>query len=82
LKKLTESPEILLKTKDIVQENGYDLLYADVDAAYFHKNGATREDYERLKEMISKVTGLALSLEYHYKFLALLPLEADEKLEH
>ena len=25
--------------------------------------------------------GLALSLEYHYKFLVLLPLEADEKLE-
>ena len=45
------------------------------------KNNATKDDYEKLGEIISKETGLALSLEYHYKFLVLLPLEADEKLE-
>ena len=76
-----KSREILLKTKDIVQKLGYELIYADTDAAFVHKDNATKDDYERLGEIISKETGLALSLEYHYKFLVLLPLEADEKLE-
>ncbi len=76
-----KSREILLKTKDIVQELGYELIYADTDAAFVRKDGATRDDYEKLGNIISAKTGLALSLEYHYKFLVLLPLEADEKLE-
>jgi DNA polymerase elongation subunit (family B) len=33
-----KSREILLKTKDIVQELGYDLIYADTDAAFVHKD--------------------------------------------
>lgn len=76
-----KSRDILLKTKDIVQGLGYDLIYSDTDASFVHKDNATKEDYEKLGKIISKETGLALSLEYHYKFLVLLPLEADEKLE-
>ena len=64
-----------------MQALGYDLIYADTDAAFVRKDNATREDYEKLCEIISRETGLALSLQYHYKFLVLLPLEADEKLE-
>ena len=75
------SREILLKTKDIVQELGYELIYADTDAAFVHKDIATKDEYEDLGKIISKQTGMALSLEYHYKYLVLLPLEADEKLE-
>ena len=75
------SREILLKTKDIVQELGYELIYADTDAAFVHKYKATKDEYEALGEIISKQTGMALSLEYHYKYLVLLPLEVDEKLE-
>ncbi|MGC2425706.1 MAG: DNA polymerase domain-containing protein, partial [Nitrososphaeraceae archaeon] len=33
-----KSREILLKTKDIVQELGYELIYADTDAAFVHKD--------------------------------------------
>jgi DNA polymerase elongation subunit (family B) len=75
------SREILLKTKDIVQELSYELIYADTDAAFVHKAKATKNEYQDLGEIISKETGLALSIEYHYKYLVLLPLEADEKLE-
>ena len=76
-----KSREILLKTKDIVQELGYELIYADTDAAFVHKDNATKQDYEELRAIVSKNTGMSLSLEYHYKFIVLLPLEADEKLE-
>ena len=75
------SREILLKTKDIVQGLGYELIYADTDAVFVHKDKVAKNEYEGLGEIISKETGLDLSLEYHYKYLVLLPLEADEKLE-
>jgi DNA polymerase elongation subunit (family B) len=32
-------------------------------------------------KILSSETGLSISLDYHYKFLVLLPLEADEKIE-
>jgi DNA polymerase elongation subunit (family B) len=32
-------------------------------------------------KILSSETGLSISLDYHYKFLLLLPLEADEKIE-
>ena len=76
-----KSREILLKTKDIVQELGYELIYADTDAAFVHKENASKQDYDELGQIVSKKTGMSLSLEYHYKFIVLLPLEADEKLE-
>jgi DNA polymerase elongation subunit (family B) len=76
-----KSREILLKTKDIVQESGYELIYADTDAAFVHKDNASKQDYDELRAILSKKTGMLLSLEYHFKFIVLLSLEADEKLE-
>ena len=76
-----KSREILLKTKDIVQKLGYELIYADTDAAFVHKDNASKQEYDELRAILSKNTGMSLSLEYHYKFIVLLPLEADEKLE-
>ncbi|MFL6380364.1 MAG: hypothetical protein ACJ72S_03615, partial [Nitrososphaeraceae archaeon] len=32
-------------------------------------------------DTLSKQTDLSISVDYHYKFLVLLPLEADEKIE-
>ncbi len=36
-----KSREILLKTKDIIQEQGYELVYSDTDACFLHKEGIT-----------------------------------------
>jgi DNA polymerase elongation subunit (family B) len=77
---ITLSREILLETKDIVQQAGFELIYADTDAVFLKKN-ATRKDFEVIMhELISK-TGLEMTLEFHYKFLVLLYIEADEKME-
>jgi DNA polymerase elongation subunit (family B) len=75
------SREILLKTGDIVQGLGFELVYADTDSVFLGKNGATVEDFECEKDILAKETGLAITLENWYKFLVLLPLEADEKIE-
>jgi DNA polymerase elongation subunit (family B) len=75
------SRQILLKTKDIVQSSGFQLVYADTDAVFLKKKDATRSDYEEIMNTLITETGLNMTLEYHYKFLVLLYVEADEKLE-
>jgi DNA polymerase elongation subunit (family B) len=71
------SREVLIKTKDIVQELGFELVYADTDSVFLKKNGASLEDFENVKDILARETGLPLSIENCYKFLVLLPLEAD-----
>jgi DNA polymerase elongation subunit (family B) len=73
--------EILIKTKDIVQGLGFELLYADTDSVFLKKDRAALEDFEYVKEILSREADLPISLEHHYKFLMLLPLEADVKME-
>ena len=73
--------DVLIKTKDIVQKHGFELLYADTDSVFLKKNGAPIEEYENVKDILSKEIGIPISIEQHYKFLVLLPLEASERME-
>jgi DNA polymerase elongation subunit (family B) len=75
------SRQVLLKTKDIVQSAGFDLIYADTDAVFLKKKDATRKDFEKIMDELISETGLQITLEFHYKFLVLLYIEADEKME-
>jgi DNA polymerase elongation subunit (family B) len=77
------SREILIKTKDVVQKFGYELIYADTDSVFI-KNGSgipTTDQYEKIVNILRKETGLPISIEHNFKFLVLLPLEASEKIE-
>ena len=75
------SRQVLLKTKDIVQSAGFELIYADTDAVFLKKKDATRKDFEKIMDELISETGLQMTLEFHYKFLVLLYIEADEKME-
>ena len=79
------SRDVLIKTKDIVQELGYELVYADTDSVFIKRedSSAATVDYKEIIDTLSKETGLSISIDYYYKFfLVLLPLEAgDEKIE-
>jgi DNA polymerase family B len=75
------SREILLKTKDIVQRAGFELIYAETDAVFLKRTDATREDFEKIMNELIRETGLKMTLKFHYKFLVLLYIEADDKLE-
>jgi DNA polymerase elongation subunit (family B) len=76
------SREVLIKTNDIVQGLGlgFELVYADTDSVFLNKSDHSLEDFENANEILRRETGLPISLENHYKFLVLLPLEADEKM--
>jgi len=67
------SREILIKSKDIVQGLGYELLYADTDSVFLKKSGATFEDFISVKDILARETWLPITLETCYKFLVLLP---------
>jgi DNA polymerase family B len=75
------SRQILLNTKDIVQSSGFELIYADTDAVFLKKRDATLSDYRIIMNELIKETGLDMTLEFHYKFLVLLYIEADDKME-
>ena len=75
------SRQVLLKTKDIVQKAGFELIYADTDAVFLKRKDATRKDYEEIMNELVRETGLQMTLDFHYKFLVLLYIESDEKME-
>jgi DNA polymerase elongation subunit (family B) len=71
------SRQTLVKTKDIVLKRGFDVVYADTDSIFVKKEGTTKREYEKLATRISQRVDLPIALDHHYKFLLLLPLEAD-----
>jgi DNA polymerase I len=73
--------DVLIKTKDIVQEHGFELVYADTDSVFLRKDGAPMEEYENVTKIFSNEIALPISIEQYYKFLVLLPLEASERME-
>ncbi|MEM0074758.1 MAG: DNA polymerase domain-containing protein [Conexivisphaerales archaeon] len=71
------SREAILKAKYIAQQRGYEIVYCAVDSLFVKKNGANREDYESLAQEISEKTGLPMSLDKHFKFLAFGKLKSN-----
>jgi DNA polymerase elongation subunit (family B) len=64
-----------------VQSSGFELIYADTDAVFLKRENATKSDYENIMNVLIRETGLSMTLEYHYKYLVLLYIEADDKME-
>src|SRR5467141_3611142 len=65
--------ETLLVAKEIAEADGFELIHALVDSLYVWKEGATREDYERLSQEIEARTRLPLAIESVYRYVVFLP---------
>jgi DNA polymerase-2 len=65
--------ETLLVAKEIAEADGFELIHALVDSLYVWKEGATREDYERLSQEIENRTCLPLAIESVYRYVIFLP---------
>jgi DNA polymerase elongation subunit (family B) len=72
-----EARNVMIQAKDYAQSRGFEIVYGDTDAIFTKKEGATEDDYKSLASEISKLVGLPMSLDHHFKFLMLLPLEGD-----
>jgi DNA polymerase elongation subunit (family B) len=78
------SREVLLKTKDIVQKLGYEVIYADTDSIFIKNNRTsvtTTNEYSQVINTLRRETSLPISIEHKFRFLVLLPLEAIERIE-
>jgi DNA polymerase-2 len=64
--------ETLLVAKEIAEADGFELIHALVDSLYVWKEGATREDYERLSQQIENRTRLPLAIESVYRYVVFL----------
>ncbi len=65
--------ETLLVAKEIAEADGFELIHALVDSLYVCKEGATREDYDRLSQKIENRTRLPLAIESVYRYVVFLP---------
>ena len=59
------SREILIKTKDIVQKLGCELIYADTDSIFIeNSDGVTATNqYEKIVSILRRETGIPISVE-------------------
>ncbi len=71
------SREAMLISKRVAEESGFEIVYGDVDSLFVRKKGASRRDYEELADRISAATGLPMSLDRHFKFIAFPRLRTD-----
>jgi DNA polymerase-2 len=67
--------------KQIAEEMGFEVLQLFVDALWVIKPGARNtEDFRQLQEEIVRRTGLGISLDGVYRWVAFLPSRGDERV--
>lgn len=71
------SRECMLKAKAVVDGRGFHIVYSNVDSLFLSREGASREDYEALAGEVAAETGMPISLDKHFRFIAFLPLKGD-----
>ena len=65
--------EKLLEAKEICEEEGFELLHAITDSLWIHKKGFREEEVLDLCQKIREATGITMSLEGIYRWMAFLP---------
>ena len=69
--------ESLLQAKEICEERGFELLHAITDSLWIRKKGFSEEEVLELCQRISEATGITMSLEGIYRWMAFLPSKGN-----
>jgi len=69
--------ESLLQAKEICEEEGFDLLHAMTDSLWIRRKGFKEEEVLGLCRKISEATGVTMSLEGIYRWMAFLPSKGN-----
>ncbi len=73
--------EVLLRAKEAAEDLGFTVLHLYVDSLFVQKPGASRvEDYQPLLNEIVSRTGIPISLDGIYRWVAFLPSRLDERV--
>ena len=73
--------EIIIDAMNIAMKDGFRVIYLDTDSIFVERQNATREDFEKLAEKITRTLQFEISLTNHYRYLVLLMQEADPEIE-
>jgi DNA polymerase-2 len=65
--------EKLLQAKEVCEEEGFELLHAITDSLWIRKKNLKEEEVFELCQKISEATGITMSLEGIYQWMAFLP---------
>lgn len=69
--------ESLLQAKEICEEQGFELLHAITDSLWIRKKNFREEEVIKLCQRISEATGITMSLEGIYRWMAFLPSKGN-----
>jgi DNA polymerase-2 len=69
--------EKLLQAKEICEEEGFELLHAITDSLWIHKKDLKEKEVLKLCQKISEATGITMSLEGIYQWMAFLPSKGN-----
>ncbi len=73
--------EVLIRAKEVAESLGFEVLQMFVDALWLKKPGAVnKEDFQEVLTEISAQTGLGVSLDGVYRWVAFLPSRSDERI--
>ncbi len=70
--------KMLLDTTKIAERNGFEVVHGIVDSLWLKKPGATKDDYDALCREVQAETGLPITFEGLYKWIAFLPSRMHE----
>jgi DNA polymerase-2 len=71
--------ESLLQAKEICEAEGFELLHAITDSLWIRKKGFKEEEVLELCQKISEATGITMSLEGIYRWMAFLPSKVNRE---
>jgi DNA polymerase-2 len=71
--------ESLLQAKEICEAEGFELLHAITDSLWIRKKGFKEEEILELCQKISEATGITMSLEGIYRWMAFLPSKGNRE---
>ncbi len=73
--------EVLMRAKEVAESLGFEVLHMYVDALWLKKDGASRKaDFQEVLNEVSVQTGLGVSLDGIYRWIAFLPSRMDERV--
>ena len=73
--------EVLLRAKEVAEEEGFEVLQMYVDALWLKKKGCSKpEHFEEVMRKIVDRTGLAIALDGVLRWVAFLPSKTDARI--
>ena len=73
--------EVLLRAKDVAEEEGFEVLHMYVDALWVKKRGCSKpEHFTELIKKINHRTGLTINLDGIYRWVSFLPSKVDARI--